>query len=105
MLQVLLKADPELAILPDMTGSTPLHLAAASGDPDLVRRILQFKPGVNERNLNLNEYSHGQWLSGEEAIMPVDKAPLHCAVESGDVEVVQLLLDAGEGVCGVQLRV
>ena len=100
-LQVLLKVDPEMAVLPDMTGNTPLHLAAASGDPALVKRILEFKPGLDERNLNLTDYTQGQWTSGEETIIPVDKAPLHCAVESGNVEVVQLLLDAGEGFRGL----
>lgn len=94
---MLLQVDPELAVLPDMSGTMPLHLAAQVGSADLVKLLLAYKPGLEERTLNLNDYSRGDWLSGEETVLPVDATALHLAVESGETEVVRLLLDAGEG--------
>jgi ankyrin repeat protein len=95
--QMLLQVDPELAVLPDMSGTMPLHLAAQVGSADLVKLLLAYKPGLEERTLNLNDYSRGDWLNGEETVLPVDATALHLAVESGEAEVVRLLLDAGEG--------
>jgi hypothetical protein len=38
----------------------------------------------------------GNWVVNDEVIMPVDKAPIHLAVEAGAADIVQLLLAAGE---------
>jgi ankyrin repeat protein len=56
---VLLRIDPELAILPDMTANTPLHWACETGNSQLVQQLLAMKPEVNMQNLNQNEYSAG----------------------------------------------
>jgi hypothetical protein len=41
----------------------------------------------------------GNWIVNDEVIMPVDKAPIHLAVEAGAADIVQLLLAAGEAHC------
>jgi ankyrin repeat protein len=71
--QLLLGLDPELAVLPDMTANTPLHWACESGNAALVQQLLQYKPQLDMQNLNMCEYSTGQWLVGDDPIMPLDK--------------------------------
>jgi ankyrin repeat protein len=65
--------DPELAVLPDMTANTPLHWAAETGNTALVQQLLKSKPQLDMQNLNMCEYSTGQWVVGDDPIMPVDK--------------------------------
>jgi ankyrin repeat protein len=59
LLQALLRLDPELAVLPDMTANTPLHWACETGNSQLVQQLLPLKPELNMQNLNQNEYSAG----------------------------------------------
>lgn len=71
-------------MLPDMTANTPLHWAAETGNAGLVQQLLQFKPQLDMQNLNMCEYSTGQWLVGDDPIMPVDKVGvLGCLVRGG----------------------
>eukprot|EP00882_Tetradesmus_deserticola_P007866 GHRQ01008280.1.p1 GENE.GHRQ01008280.1~~GHRQ01008280.1.p1 ORF type:complete len:485 (+),score=219.30 GHRQ01008280.1:147-1457(+) len=95
MVQALLRIDPALGILPDMTANTPLHWACETGNIQLVQQLLPLKPELNMQNLNQNEYSAGNWMAKDEVIMPLDKAPIHLAVEAGAADIVQLLLAAG----------
>lgn len=95
VVQALLRIDPELAVLPDMTANTPLHWACETGNTALVQQLLAMKPEINMPNLNQNEYSAGNWVVADEVIMPVDKAPIHLAVEAGAADIVALLLAAG----------
>jgi hypothetical protein len=37
----------------------------------------------------------GNWVVNDEVIMPLDKAPIHLAVEAGAADIVQQLLAAG----------
>lgn len=76
VVQLLLGRDPELAILPDMTANTPLHHAAETGNTALVAQLLGHKPQLDMQNLNMCDYSTGQWVVGEDPIMPVDKVRL-----------------------------
>jgi ankyrin repeat protein len=62
LLQALLRLDPELAVLPDMTANTPLHWACETGNAQLVAQLLPLKPELNMQNLNQNEYSAGGLL-------------------------------------------
>jgi ankyrin repeat protein len=56
-----------------MTANTPLHHAAETGNTALVEQLLRFKPQLDMQNLNMSEYSTGQWVVGDDPIMPVDK--------------------------------
>lgn len=47
-----------------------------------------------------SEYSAGNWMLNGETVEPLDKTPLHVAVEAGDVAVARVLLEAGRGVEG-----
>lgn len=51
----------ELARIPDMSGSCALHVAAEEGNAGAARLLVAaLRPeDVNQRNLNLNEYSQG----------------------------------------------
>lgn len=62
---------------------------------DLVRWLLETNTDVNMQNLNMSEYSTGKWVVGDDPIMPVDKSPLHLAVEAGAADIVQLILSKG----------
>eukprot|EP00879_Flechtneria_rotunda_P009718 GHRR01010167.1.p1 GENE.GHRR01010167.1~~GHRR01010167.1.p1 ORF type:complete len:315 (+),score=124.70 GHRR01010167.1:826-1770(+) len=95
VVQMLLRLDPELAILPDMSATTPLHLACEQGNKTLAQYLLQTKTDINMQNMNMCAYSTGNWVVGDEAIMPVDKTPLHLAVEAEEVDIVKMLLAKG----------
>ena len=71
--QLLLGCDPELAVLPDMTANTPLHWACETANLPLVQQLLQHKPQLDMQNLNMCEYSTGNWVVGDDPIGPVDK--------------------------------
>ena len=43
-----------------------------------------------------SEYAQGNWALQGEPIMPVDKTPLHMAVDNGDTAAVTLLLQSGK---------
>lgn len=50
---------------------------------------------MNAQCLQINSYSAGDWSSRQEEITPLDKTPLHIAVEDEDEELVAMLLAAG----------
>lgn len=58
-------------------GNTPLHVAAGTGNADMIRFLLKFSPSLNLRN-------------DEEG-----DTPLHAAVQSGSLECVKLLVESG----------
>ncbi|GBF91748.1 hypothetical protein Rsub_04052 [Raphidocelis subcapitata] len=95
--ELILEIDPGLAAVPDMTGNCPLHAAAEAGNEAAARALLRVlgPEDIDQRNLQLSEYSQGSWSSGAEEIAPWDKTPLALAVEAGDEAMTQLLLDAG----------
>ncbi|KAI8470988.1 MAG: ankyrin repeat-containing domain protein [Monoraphidium minutum] len=86
-------------MIPDMTGSCALHVAAEAGAEDAARRLLPrlTKEQVDQRDLHLSEYSQGSWLSKDrgEVIAPWDKTALAIAADAGDEGMVSLLLGAG----------
>jgi hypothetical protein len=45
-----------------------------------------------------SEYSAGNWLLKGEVVEPLDKTPLHVALETGNLESAKMLIDAGK--CG-----
>eukprot|EP00878_Enallax_costatus_P016912 GHUV01017754.1.p1 GENE.GHUV01017754.1~~GHUV01017754.1.p1 ORF type:complete len:411 (+),score=140.65 GHUV01017754.1:1100-2332(+) len=95
VVQLLLSVDPELASLPDMTANTPLHCACEAGNSTLVQQLLQTDTDINMQNVNMCEYSTGNWAVRGDVIMPVDKSPLHLAVEAGAADIVEMLLAKG----------
>lgn len=96
--KALLAHDPGCLDVPDSAGDTAVHCAIDLGDPKVLQYLLDLKPHINYQNLNPSEYAAGNWLLHGEAIMPVDKTPLHLAVEAGEVECAKLLLSAGADV-------
>lgn len=102
--QVLLFHDPEMARLPDMSGNTPAHMAVEAGNIKILKLLLPLQPNLDLQNLNISEYTQGNWVSGSEPIEPLDKTPLHIAAEAGDVQAAQLLLQAGGCWVGGQIR-
>lgn len=103
-LQVLLDFDPGCLDVADSAGDTALHCAVDVGDPALLQFLLDCKPNVNVQNLHQSEYASGNWLLHGEALEPLDKTPLHLAIDDGENECVELLLKAGQcqgGLMGV----
>ncbi len=93
--QVLVTFDPEVTSIPDGQGYSVVHAAVEAEDLDVLRFVLSLKPDVNMQTMNESEYASGNWILDGDPIMPVDKTPLHLAVEQGDVQAAQLLLEAG----------
>jgi ankyrin repeat protein len=71
--QALLKDNPDLVSSKDDRGSTPLHLAAASGHKDVAELLIAAKADVNARDDN-------------------GSTPLHSAVQEDHKDVAELLL-------------
>lgn len=80
----LLDAIPEHGHSPNNKGVTPLHFAAATGDMDSMKMLLDAVGGERDRVVKAED-KRG-W------------SPLHYAAERGQEEVVRLLLDSGADV-------
>ena len=85
ILNVLLDAGADVT-LKGWFGKTPLEIAASEGHAAVVRRLLQEGPEINSicDNYNHNDYDN--------------RGALHYAAEKDDVEILNLLLDAGADV-------
>jgi hypothetical protein len=94
-LQVLVTFDPECLGIPDGQGYSVVHAAVEAEDLDALRFVLSLKPDINTQTMNESEYASGSWNRDGDPLMPVDKTPLHLAVEQGDMHAAQLLLEAG----------
>ena len=77
--RVLLRAGADPSIV-DMNGNSALHIAAARGEVNIVKDILELSSGKNLLNAR-----GGSWQG----------TPLACAVDESQTDVVHLLLDAG----------
>lgn len=95
VVKTLVEYDQTCLDFPDGSGNTGLHCAAVIGNPKILSYILSFKPHINYQNVQMSEYAAGNWMLHGETIMPVDKTALHVAIEHGDTEAAQMLLDAG----------
>lgn len=71
----------------DDTGITPLHMAAAAGDPDLVRLLLQKGAAPNPRTSSCCA------IGG--SLFPRGTTPLRVALTSENAETAKLLRDGG----------
>eukprot|EP00798_Chlamydomonas_sp_ICE-L_P007479 gene7479-624_t len=94
IVQLLLTHDPECLSLADSAGDTPVLVAAMTGNAELLTYILSLKPKIDAQNVNQSEYAAGNWMLRGEVIMPLDKTPLHVAIECGEPGSAKLLLEA-----------
>lgn len=76
-IRALLLSDASLVNLPDATGLTPLHIAAANGNVALVAELLAYHADVNA-----HDATHGV-------------TPLHLAARNGHHQIAKLLLEHG----------
>jgi ankyrin repeat protein len=79
--------EPELMDSPVYDGLTPLHLAARFGQAQAVQLLLEH--GSSTTSVAKNE---------------TGVLPIHCAVQSKDLETIEILLDAEALVCAVDNR-
>jgi len=114
----LVDGDPALIAAKDKGGETPLHWAAFSGSPDLVRFLLDKGAAVDAKNARgltplVFTAAHGRTQAAGLLIErgadvnvrnPLDMTPLIIAVEQGVVELVKTLIAAGADV-GVESRI
>ena len=99
----LLHADPTVVNLPDQQGAPPLVLAVLAGRTDIVRALLERGADVNlasspsppgDARHRANATSVVKQGSTE-ALATGPRTPLFAAAERGDLELMQLLIDAG----------
>jgi uncharacterized protein len=87
-LRSLLAADPALAGAWSEDGFTALHFAAFFGHPDAAKLLVERGADLEARSTNTQ--------------FALDAAPLHSASAAGQLEVCEVLLDAGADVNAVQ---
>ena len=79
----------------------PLHLAIRAEQADLVDALLKAGANPDLKSIRSGEYSRGNFdrldakTGAKEAVTPEHRAPLFLCVESGDIELAQLLLNGG----------
>ncbi|KAF5839130.1 ankyrin repeat-containing domain protein [Dunaliella salina] len=95
--KAILEFDPKCLDMPDAAGDTAMHTVVEEGHkPDILAYLLSLKPKtLNAQNMNRSEYSSGNWLLRGEVVEPLDKTPLMVALESGNIESAQALIEAG----------
>ncbi|KAL4458684.1 hypothetical protein ABPG75_013549 [Micractinium tetrahymenae] len=94
-------AQPNPLNLPDLLGNTPLHLAAEGSHLEAARLLIQAGASLDMQNRDPSKYAAGNWsvrTKDLEFAIPVPslhQTPLHIAAEAGDLEMMQLLVQAG----------
>ncbi|CAL8101540.1 unnamed protein product [Calicophoron daubneyi] len=87
-LDLLLTQDPQLINRPDYDGNMPLHLAALSGSAEAVRVCLNALSARTDLDME-TEVQRRNFMNSD---------PLCLAVDSGNIECVHILLEAGSRV-------
>ena len=99
----------------DNEGSTPLHLASAFSDEDMVSLFLRHGPNVQSRDSEGSIALHTAAALGKTSTAQVlidagsdvnacEETPLHVSAGAGHVEVVRLLLENGADLSAVDME-
>ena len=93
---MLLKTNTNL-VTQTFQGNTPLHLAASLGHTDIMAALMKKMADVNVRNhtMAVATIIHSNHGCDIDARNLREETPLHCAVDKGNIGVVELLLVAG----------
>ena len=110
-------ADP-FAI--SFTGNTPLHFAASLGYTDIMASLMERMDDVNDKNdkgdtalhlaasanhtMAVTTLIHSNHGCDIDARNLREETPLHCAVDKGNIAVVELLLVAGASLVATEKR-
>ena len=110
-------ADP-FAI--SFTGNTPLHFAASLGYTDIMASLIESMDDVNEKNnkgntalhlaasanhtITVTTLIHSNHSCDIDARNLREETALHCAVDKGNIAVVELLLVAGASLTATEKR-
>ena len=82
----------------NINGQTPLYLACTAGHTDVVRTLLDFRPRGAGQHGGQNYAGKKQTYVEVDCYTVLGRTPLHSAVTSGHVEIVELLLKKGADV-------
>ncbi|KAK7074366.1 hypothetical protein SK128_009451 [Halocaridina rubra] len=82
-LKILLEADADITAK-DEDGYTPLHVAVANGNEDIVKELIKFMKSRNRNTRDVFNVKNN-----------MRKTPLHFAARTGNLDILKVLLDAG----------
>jgi ankyrin repeat protein len=77
--KALIEANPQLVMVKDETGETPLHHAALQKQPEMVLYLISKGADVNIKDVNL-------------------RTPLHLSANAGSIECTRILIEKGADV-------
>ena len=79
-------------VLQSKMNKNPLHLAIEKGYINVVKLLIE-----NGADVNSKSFSFQNWLHFIPSIImlqfPMNKTPLHIAIEKGNIEIIKLLIE------------
>lgn len=76
-------------------GNTAAHYAVKGSHKDILKILHEYNANLDARNFQTSTYASGSWVSAGQLLGPFDQSPLHCAVNAGDSDMVEMLLSMG----------